>query len=443
MILLDTIKNLSRRVLKNREFQIVFGMSALNAIGGLVANRVLTKYVPANELADVFLIAVSAVWLTLPAGGMYLVNLHQWPVAKATGQIIKYSKFVDKAVFYHIILVVLASSVVFHNSWFSIDSLPLFISFMLLAAGQGLFQITSSISLAERRRATSGLLDLSFGNTGRYFFIITGVLLLGKNNSVTVIQLQAAHSIIIAIISVLIYRHIRKVALKNVDHGAQGNPTELSMKATLNYFIPTMLSVLITQLVANAERWSLNWSFSKDSISYFVLAVGLATAASNSLNTVVVHYFYPQLTNEYAKHQNSALFKIIAKKFFASSLVLQLPIFILFMVFPGFLTSLFFDPTYRAIAEILPVVFIGTFFLALSSSVTNILYSLQKTVSLRIGHTLIGLTYAGSLATLAYLSKLDLSIATKLYAVYQFLIFIFSALHWVKTEKSAPVLTKS
>jgi len=80
--LFATLTELSRRVRKNREVQIVVFFSSANAVATLVGNRLLTQTVNPHVLGELTLLMNLALWLTLPTASGYAYVVRHWRVAR-------------------------------------------------------------------------------------------------------------------------------------------------------------------------------------------------------------------------------------------------------------------------------------------------------------------------------------------------------------------------
>lgn len=373
--MISFINTLFTKFKNNKEFRVVLFFNLVSIIGALAVNKLVTTYVEPKDLGELLLYMNLASWVTIPIAAFYLYFMHMWPQALFKDTTEELRSLVRKITFYFILFsAALVTIFPVFNLSIILNPFNLFLIW-IIALGQASHLLISPIVHAERRRKLAGFFDLCNSSLGRFGIIISLVFILKQSEVINLIQFQAVYSIFILVMAILIFYFIKKPATNNSQQSLKSHFQQNTVSWP-SFVIPGFITALTTQIATASERWILSDHSNLDNVSYFVLALGLCTAASSAFVSVISNYYYPLLTNS-ASSEDYENVSIMYKKYLFLVILSQLSLFLIFVLISDTLTNVFFDIKYSVIKTVLPILFFGVGIGAIATS-QNVIYYIKR-----------------------------------------------------------------
>ncbi|MCM0605499.1 MAG: hypothetical protein KA715_05365 [Xanthomonadaceae bacterium] len=388
-----------QRLLKNREALQVLMFSGIGAIFSLLSNRLLTEVATPSELGKLYLLLNLTLWIIIPTSSSYLYIVHNWPVAIKNNLTHWFLKRIIYALFIQSWLSIIICWILYHFQLFEVSSVKIALCVCLMAIFQALFQTFYSIPTSERRRVLAGILD--WMNTfGRPLFLSLGVLFAGESSLNALLNAQTIHSLSAGVLASSFFYLLLKQ--RKASHSGKTGFELLSFNSYKNFFLPTFFTTIIAQAAASAERWGLAQHSDTSSTAIFVQAIGLSLAVAGVINSILMGYFYPIITQSAAESVDSPLksaWKPVIQ-FLKLSVFFYIIMALFGFLFSRILTPLLFGAKFLNVESILPITLLGTAVMGLTQTITIPIYTARdalspnvaKTISLSVYLTLLLLT---------------------------------------------------
>jgi O-antigen/teichoic acid export membrane protein len=412
------MRALLSRLSANREAQIVLAFGALNALAGLVANRLLTQWVAPGPLGELYLYMNLGLWLTLPASAGYLYVSRHWGVARERRATAFFSRglrqgIIWQALFAGLGVVVFGALHVLSAPWWAL--LALFVHCCAWAT----VQLLSTIQSLERRRVIAGVLDLSTGPM-RQVALGAGALLALRllNLSLSgdaLMVVQAGHSVVLGLavftLFALLMRRIAKQDKAAPDPAPEAG-AELTAKSAFHYAFPFLITAVATQIATSSERFGLARRADLPAIALFVQSVGLSTAMAGAGSQFLTNYFTPLIAQASARPGNPLKNAArLLRTYLSLAAVALLGLAIVVGFFPELLTSVFFGPRYARIAPLLPLTTLGAACFSLAQALSIVPYVTRDSVKPNVARVLSLVVYSTALLLVPLTGRIELGFA--------------------------------
>lgn len=171
-------------------------------------------------------------------------------------------------------------------------------------------------------------------------------------------------SYLIGIISVFIVSYfISKIILSKISHTKENIKDEKVFTKLFSYSWPFIFSGVISFIFYWVDSFMLGVFKTAEQVGIYNAAVPIAMLLLFPLN-LFVHLFFPIVAKEYSKG-NLEIVKQLSQQVGKWIFMITLPFFIIFIIFPGELISLFFGKDYISAGTALRFLSIGVLFSAI------------------------------------------------------------------------------
>lgn len=362
---------------RNREARTVVVFSAAAALGAVAANRVLTQVVSPTALGEFYLLMNLVHWISLPVSGAYVFITRHWAEARAHRSTRRFVERIKQGILWQC-AVALAGTVVIVFVHLGLTSPAAAVSFWLVCVGQAVAQALDPVQSADRRRIAAGMLSL-LGPPLRPVFLAGGALLLAVHSGAGLLAVQAAHSLLLAVATV-----VALILLVRRHPDPPGEPittNQFSLRSFIAFSLPYLLGNALNQGSASAERWGLARLAHPRATALFVQSIGFAMVAAGAVAGVLNSYFQPIITQRASgglAPLRSAAPAI--RKYLILSLTLLALVVAGGSTLSKFVTWALFGPRFAAVARLLPWSLAGASLFMLGQALSIIPYVLKETV---------------------------------------------------------------
>jgi hypothetical protein len=424
------------RLARSREALVVIAFSGANALLGLFANRVLTQLVPPRPLGELYLFLNLGLWLTLPSSAAFLYVQRHWAVARERQVVRAFGRGLFLGLASQLLLVLLGVAAVAATGLLPLSPRAA-LWLCIAAAAQATLQTLTQLQGLERRRVLAGLLDL-LNQPARLLVLALGARLLlgGAPDGEGLLGLQAGFSGLLALLVALLGTQLLQKLAPLGDRGTPG--PQLGLWPALRFSLPFLLSSVVAQLCASAERWGLARLEDPGATALFVQAVGLAAAVCSAATGFLGNYFYPLIHQAAAQgarplqaaripllHFLCAVFSICCLLVLGAS------------AGAGRLTGLLFGPRYLAVAHLLPWTVAGAALFTCGQAVSVVSLVARDAVGPNAARTVPLVLYAAALLTLRPAAEAALAFS-QLYCASQalYLCLMIGSVLWVARREA-------
>jgi O-antigen/teichoic acid export membrane protein len=366
-----------RQLRPTREASIVVAFSALNVVGGLVGNRVLTQVVAPKLLGEFYLLLNLAQWLIVPTMGANIYLMRHWPIALTHRQAGRFTRAIGKGFVVQAIVAALGVLVIRYFD-LGISSISGELALWLASLALVVQQAFDPVQNMARRRITAGILAF-FVQPFRPFALAAGLLLLAAPTGIGLLGVQAFYSGVVALLTFGCLLWLIAPGRSHADLPAPPDP-ELAFSGFKSHFVPYFFGAALTQGCFSAERWGLARLADPGSTALFVQAVGLSMAVAGSSVSFVNTYYYPIIFRS-AEGQMPlrAAAKPIRRYFYWVTTILVLAVLGVWVLAPT-VTPILFGMRFHAVVDLLPWAMLGSALFILGETVGVLAFTARETV---------------------------------------------------------------
>lgn len=389
------------RALRNREAITVLAFTGLSIVGGLVGNKLLTTYATPDALGELYLYTNLAMWLTLPTAGGYIYVVHHWPIAREHHATRRFARGMGLALAAQTTLILLGVAVFFFAMPTVLRSFAMAACLAALATGTAAFQALSPVPGAERWRVTSGILGL-LGGALRQFALVCGIILFALSSGEQLLVVNSIFQLASSAFASVIFLVILRRALREPGEASKPTPF-LTSSSFLSYTVPGFFGVVAAQVASSAERWGLAQFDQTAATALFVQSIGISTAASGAVGSVLTTYFYPFITSA-AAHSSDPLqaAKPTLKRFLMLTVAGQAAVAAGAILFASQITRIAFGARFVGVQELLPWTTLGAALFSVGQALTIVLFTARDAIWPNLGRILSQALYATGLLFLPH-----------------------------------------
>lgn len=182
---------------------------------------------------------------------------------------------------------------------------------------------------------------------------------LGASNTVSL-------TYILGILGALLLAYIVSKRILSVifeKYSLERGEKRLLFKEMVSYSIPLMLFGIISILFSWTDTFFIGYFKTAKEVGYYNAATTIITFLT-VIPELFIQFFFPVITKEYQKN-NLFLIEELSKQVTKWIFILSLPIFVLFLLFPGAIINLLFRQDYLGVAPALQFLSIGAFIVVL------------------------------------------------------------------------------
>lgn len=376
------------RIRWNREAAIVVAFSSASVVGGLIGNRVLTQIVTPRALGELYLLMNLAHWLTIPTAAGYVYITRHWQVAQAHGSAHRFARAIGWGLLAQT-GVAGVGALALHLLGIGIASWSSLCILWAICIAQAATQSLDPVQSMERRRVTAGLLGI-LGGPGRPFALALGALFIAQSG-MGLLKAQAIYSSLLALATIAAFAWVLWRSPRSPEPSLS---TELTLAAFVAFAAPSLVSSVMTQACASAERWGLAELANPGATALFVQAVGLATTVAGAATTFLNTYFLPLITQHALK---TATPLRAARRPIQAYLLWNF--FALAAAAGGIaamshsLTHLLFGPRFGSVGDLLPWTMVGAALFALGQALQIYPFTAREMTSPNVAFVLSKVAY--------------------------------------------------
>lgn len=370
---------LLNRLLRSGEARVVIAFSLANLMFALVGNRVLTELAAPNDLGTFYMYMNVAQWIAIPGMGAYHLVFRYWLSAKYHAASASFFRMLAVGVGAELLLMGLAVAVLSATGKVTSTDVLLGIGLTGVALASG--QAVAPVPASERKRAVVGL--MGFASTPlRYFVLAGGVGLMGLRAGSEMIWVQAGYSALVAACAWRIFASSvdwsHRAGIRVVlGHGAA--------REILRFSGPYVVSAILMQVCATAERWGLARLDNPAATAVFVLSVGLSTAGANAVSAPLLMYFQPLITEAASKMDADGVVRHLRRLTIATTALMTVGAALAYVVAPV-AAALLFGKEFGAIAGVLPWTAVGACAFALGQALAMYPYAARDSLGPNVAH---------------------------------------------------------
>lgn len=180
-------------------------------------------------------------------------------------------------------------------------------------------------------------------------------------------------TLIVFIVSFFIFR---KIIVKIPVNSTKINKKTNLMRELLNYSWPLSLFYLTGTIFHQTDTFILGIYKTTEVVGVYNAALPISILIAFPA-TLFIQLFFPIVTKEYSRN-NKEVVKQLTQQIGKWTFILTLPLFILFLLFPGILLNILFGPEYLSAVTALRFLTIGALFISMFTYSKNLLATTGK-----------------------------------------------------------------